>query len=135
MLKPILTFLLIVAGVVLFMNRNQTRLLEIPLVSSPVPDSPTPSTPLLETPPATKILDNNYHVFQTFNNCGPAALSMLLSYYGINISQDQLGNELRPYQNPQGDNDDKSVTVAELEENQKILILFLTIDPMETSIW
>lgn len=64
--------------------------------------------------PTQKILSNDYHVFQSFNNCGPAALSMALSYYGINKSQQELGNALRPYQNPQGDNDDKSVTLEEL---------------------
>lgn len=53
------------------------------------------------------------HVFQTFNNCGPATLSMILSYWGINKSQQELGEKLRPYQNPQGDNDDKSVTFEE----------------------
>jgi tetratricopeptide (TPR) repeat protein len=44
---------------------------------------------------------------------------MALSYYGINKSQAELGFELRPYQNPQGDNDDKSVTLEELAEKSK----------------
>lgn len=44
---------------------------------------------------------------------------MTLSHYGIIISQQELGNELRPYQNPQGDNDDKSVTLTELGEKAK----------------
>jgi len=39
---------------------------------------------------------------------------MALSYYGIGATQLQLGSELRPFQNPQGNNDDKSVTLAEL---------------------
>lgn len=39
---------------------------------------------------------------------------MLLSYFQINKSQQELGEILRPYQNPQGDNDDKSVTLQEL---------------------
>lgn len=39
---------------------------------------------------------------------------MLLSYFGINKSQEEVGERLRPYQNPQGDNDDKSVTLEEL---------------------
>jgi hypothetical protein len=73
--------------------------------------SPTPSLPPLSR---SKIIENDYHVFQTFNNCGPAALSMALSYYGINKSQQVLGQDLRPYQNPQGNNDDKSVTLDEM---------------------
>lgn len=54
------------------------------------------------------------HAFQTFNNCGPATLSMVMSYYGIDKSQQELGKQLRPFQNPQGNNDDKSVTLPEL---------------------
>lgn len=78
------------------------------------------STPYpLTTPSASKTLANDYHVFQTFNNCGPAALSMALSYYDINVSQQVLGQALRPYQNPQGDNDDKSTTLQEMAEKSK----------------
>ena len=73
----------------------------------------------LTAPDEKKTLENEYHVFQTFNNCGPASLSMVFSYYGINKSQDELGRELRPYQNQQGDNDDKSVTFEELSQKQK----------------
>jgi len=76
---------------------------------------PTPTTSLtLLPPPESKILPGGTHTFQTFNNCGPASLSMALSYYGIGATQLQLGSELRPFQNPQGNNDDKSVTLAEL---------------------
>ncbi len=39
---------------------------------------------------------------------------MALSYFGINETQQKLGQDLRPYQNPAGDNDDKSVTLEEL---------------------
>lgn len=69
--------------------------------------SPTPIPP-------QKTLQNDYHVFQTFNNCGPASLSMALSYNGINVSQAELGRQLRPYQVASGNNDDKSVTLAEI---------------------
>jgi hypothetical protein len=77
---------------------------------------PTPSPVPI---PSQKILDNDYHIFQTFNNCGPASLSMALSYYGINVSQKVLGDSLRPYQISNGDNDDKSVTLSELSEKAK----------------
>lgn len=75
--------------------------------------TPTPK-PILIKPSTSKIIPQKLQVFQTFNNCGPAALSMALSYFGIDESQQKLGQELRPYQNPQGDNDDKSVTLQEL---------------------
>lgn len=93
-----------------------------PETPTTVSSSPTQSIPYISTTnnsslldiPAQKTLSNNYHIFQTFNNCGPAALSMALSYYGINKSQQELGQSLRPYQNPKGDNDDKSVTLPEI---------------------
>ncbi|MBP9690754.1 C39 family peptidase [Candidatus Woesebacteria bacterium] len=74
------------------------------------------SPTLLPTPPLPPqhVLTNEYHVFQTFNNCGPAALSMGLSYFDIKVSQEDLGNELRPYKATPGNNDDKSVTLEEL---------------------
>src|SRR3990170_3896122 len=92
----------------------------VPVINRNI-NSPTPAVTeiKLKKPPESKILPTDYHVFQTFNNCGPAALSMALSYYGINVSQQVLGEELRPWQNPQGDNDDKSVTLEELGEKAK----------------
>lgn len=71
-------------------------------------------TPSLSPLPVQKIIPQRSHDYQTFNNCGPAALSMALSYFDINVTQQKLGIELRPFQNPQGDNDDKSVTLDEL---------------------
>lgn len=81
--------------------------------------SPPSPNLTLNTPPSQKLLQNSYHIFQTFNNCGPASLSMALSYYGLNVSQQKLGRQLRPWQNPQGINDDKSVTLDEMAEKSK----------------
>jgi hypothetical protein len=73
------------------------------------------ATPTLPPIPSSKILSNGgYHIFQSFNNCGPASLSMALRFYGINKSQTEIGQSLRPYQVAGGDNDDKSVTLEEL---------------------
>lgn len=87
------------------------------LVAAPTP-IPTPTITLAALP-AQKQLPGGTHTFQTFNNCGPASLSMALSYYDITVSQQTLGQSLRPYQVPGGDNDDKSVTLAELAEKAK----------------
>jgi len=81
-------------------------------ITLPVFSSPEPS-PLPPLPPSA-VIPQQLHVFQTFNNCGPASLSMLLSYFDQQVSQQELGRRLRPYQNSQGDNDDKSVTLEEL---------------------
>jgi tetratricopeptide (TPR) repeat protein len=88
-------------------------MIEILTISSLLIISPTITLP---PPPDAKTIPNEYFVSQSFNNCGPAALSMALSYFGIHKSQEELGQELRPYQTPQGDNDDKSVTLDELEK-------------------
>lgn len=113
---------------------------------------PTPTPKItLQAPAQTKIFPNDYHIYQTFNNCGPAALSMALSYYGISESQQTLGLALRPFQNTAGDNDDKSVTLEELAEkskdyglvpyhrpngNSELIKLFITYDiPVVTRTW
>ena len=74
----------------------------------------TASMPLDLEIPQQKIIPGRYHTFQTFNNCGPASLAMALSYYGINVTQEEMGRALRPYQIKNGDNDDKSTTLEEM---------------------
>ena len=44
---------------------------------------------------------------------------MALRFYKVIVSQQELGQALRPYQVPGGDNDDKSVTLQELAEKSK----------------
>jgi tetratricopeptide (TPR) repeat protein len=88
-------------------------------VSEVIPTTPANRSTDLITPPESKILKNDYHIYQSFNNCGPAAMSMALSYFGINESQNTLGQALRPYQVPGGDNDDKSVTLQEIADKAK----------------
>ncbi|MBI2019881.1 C39 family peptidase, partial [Candidatus Daviesbacteria bacterium] len=125
MVKLVVLIILIMAAVLIFSQRFNTNQLISPLIlEEPVEQIqkllPSPSPKVnLQTPPQSKVLPNNYHIFQTFNNCGPAALSMALSYFGINVSQKQLGQDLRPYQISGGDNDDKSVTLEELAEKSK----------------
>lgn len=70
-----------------------------------------------------KILSPPKQVYQTFNNCGPATVSMILSYYGISKSQQEIGEQLRPYQNPRGDNDDKTIFPQEFADYIKGLEL------------
>lgn len=90
-----------------------------PVVITPNP-SAAPSTPgvkpgasIIQIPKA-KTLITDYYVSQTFNNCAPAALSMALAHYGINVSQEALAESLRPVNNLSGKNDDKSTTPDEL---------------------
>ncbi len=59
--------------------------------------------------PATAKLGGFVQQWQTMNNCGPAALSMLLSYYGVMKTQEELGIKLRSCK------DDPSVLLGQLE--------------------
>lgn len=126
--KLVLAIPILIAILLTLIYLNNPQILDKPQSSSQnlletvtenVAPSPTPAVNL-QTPSQSKVLDNGgYHIFQTFNNCGPASLSIALSYFGINISQKKLGDDLRPYQIPGGDNDDKSVTLEELAEKSK----------------
>lgn len=83
-------------------------------------DTPVPTpTEIVAVPEISAVIPIRIHAFQSFNNCGPASLSMLISYFDVSVSQAELGNRLRPFQNPQGDNDDKSVTLGEMAEESK----------------
>src|SRR3989344_6401852 len=67
----------------------------------------------IKSPGDFVLLENPNHTYQTFNNCGPATLSMILSWYGQDVSQRELGDKMRPYQNSDGDNDDKTIFTYE----------------------
>ena len=115
----VLVFALLALTAVIFYMKNDVKSAD-PAISNSIAPSPSLSpAPTLPPLPTTKILKNDYQVFQTFNNCGPAALSMALSYYGIHKTQAELGHELRPVQNPKGINDDKSVAMDELADKAK----------------
>ena len=75
--------------------------------ATPLPTAtPTPDL-LFVTPPAVT-LSGITHAWQTWNNCGPATLSMLLSHYGSTLDQATIGAALRPHA------DDKNVGPQEL---------------------
>lgn len=114
----------------LYFFSNKINQLEIIDKSSTARNlSPTPHNP--PPIPSRKILSNGeYHIFQSFNNCGPAALSMALRFYGINASQKELGKDLRPYQIPSGVNDDKSVTLEEIANKSRDYDLIPYLRPM-----
>lgn len=73
----------------------------------------TPQPKLAKEPALFHSIPVDYHVYQTFNNCGPATLAMVLNYWRADTNQQNLGLEMRPYQNALGINDDKSVFAHE----------------------
>ena len=78
------------------------------LTETPFP-SPIPS--LTMTPiPESAVLSGIRHEYQKFNNCAPASLSMVLSYWGW--PGDQF--ETRAYLRPSFDIDDKNVNPFEI---------------------
>lgn len=74
---------------------------------------PTPSISIKKASPPRYVIPSSGVVSQTFNNCGPATLSMVMSYFGSTISQDTLREEMRPFNNPSGGVDDKSIFANE----------------------
>lgn len=68
-----------------------------------------------DTIPDKKILDGFSWVGQTFNNCSSVGLMIALSYWGIVDTQEKIADGTRPWNNRNGNNDDKSVTLYELE--------------------
>jgi hypothetical protein len=66
--------------------------------------------------PEHYVMPQKEFVGQTFNNCGPAALSMAYSLLGVSVSQEELAGRLRPFNNPAGGVDDKSVFPDEFVE-------------------
>lgn len=82
------------------------------IISLPSPTL-TPKPKLAKEPRSSYSISVLYHVFQTFNNCGPATLAMILNYWGEDTNQQILGLQMRPHQNALGINDDKSVFAFE----------------------
>ncbi len=84
-----------------------------PTVLTGPTETPAPSaTPsLTPTPiPASVDLEGIRHEYQKFNNCAPASLSMVLSYWGW--TGDQI--EARAYLRPNFETDDKNVNAFEI---------------------
>ena len=69
--------------------------------------TPTPAPSSTALPPSVR-LSGLTHVWQTWNNCGPATLAMALSYFGREAGQADIASVLRP------NADDKNVNPEEL---------------------
>ncbi|MCY3779937.1 MAG: C39 family peptidase [Chloroflexi bacterium] len=77
-------------------------------VSSPEATSPTAATAPLNTLPSEARISGVRHQQQTWNNCGPATITMALSYYGWQRDQAYAGARLKP------NREDKNVSPHEL---------------------
>ncbi len=84
-------------------------------------DTPEPSPTPSPTPPPTFSLSGVRHEHQRWNNCGPATLAMLLSYYGRDETQIQIAPVLKP------DPEDKNVSPQEMAAYARELGLGATV--------
>jgi tetratricopeptide (TPR) repeat protein len=79
---------------------------EAPSTATPEPSAqPSPTPTATATATATQAylpardavaLGGMDHHWQTWSNCGPATLSMYLSYYGVRLSQEEIRTVIRP---------------------------------------
>lgn len=81
-----------------------------PVATAKAAPTPTAEPPLVRFVPLPRrsLLYPMSHAYQTWNNCGPVAALMALSYYGVTVSQPQAASALKPH--PQ----DKSVSDEEM---------------------
>ena len=82
-------------------------------VSAAAPPAPSPTPPQLPTVtpwpvPAAARMSGFTHVYQEWNNCGPATMVMALTYFGRVHSQRDTGRILRPNE------EDRNVTPQEM---------------------
>lgn len=84
----------------------------VPIPSKGVKASPSPTTSYKQ-PPVSYSLQPSRFISQSFNNCGPASLSMVLSMFGKDVDQETLAKRMRPFHNPAGGVDDKSIFAEE----------------------
>jgi hypothetical protein len=71
-------------------------------------ETPVPATPTLPPPPAQAFLTSPPYEKQTPNNCGPAALSMMLKMFGWNGTQKDISDVIKPV------NGDRNVNPEEM---------------------
>ncbi|MFN8474167.1 MAG: C39 family peptidase [Anaerolineae bacterium] len=54
------------------------------------------------TAPASYFMGQLKHSVQTLNNCGPSSVVAAMSWYGVNVSQEEARRVLRPYSENRG---------------------------------
>ncbi len=92
---------------------NTTKI-STPTIPAPPPSTapsvatPIPPTPTLAPPPAQALLNSPPYEKQTANNCGPAALSMMLHMFSWTGSQKDISDVIKPV------NGDRNVNPEEM---------------------
>ncbi|MEW6086321.1 MAG: C39 family peptidase [Chloroflexota bacterium] len=90
-------------------TKISTPTVSIPPTATPeIVATPVPPTATLAPPPAQAFLNSPPYEKQTANNCGPAALSMMLHMFGWNGSQKDISDVIKPV------NGDRNVNPEEM---------------------
>ncbi|HXF84800.1 MAG TPA: C39 family peptidase [Anaerolineales bacterium] len=91
-------------------TRTQSPASPTPLITPTVQisETPVPATPTLAPPPLRAFLNTPPYEKQTANNCGPAALSMMLHMFGWNGTQKDISDVIKPV------NGDRNVNPEEM---------------------
>ncbi len=75
---------------------TETILATATATATPIPPTATPSPTPTRPPPPSAHISGLRIIAQTFNNCGPANLTMLLNYYGHDDRQADVERVVRP---------------------------------------
>lgn len=69
----------------------------VPPTPTPEPPTPTPTPTLTPTPPPpSALLESMNYQSQTYNNCGPCSIAILLGYYDHWITQQEVNERVAP---------------------------------------
>lgn len=110
----LLVLLILLIGIFTFLERQDKALpVKEAAKQEEVQGQRQPATVATENLPERAVLPQSNFVAQSFNNCGPASLSMVMSMFGVHVSQEELADQMRPFHNPQGGVDDKSIFAPE----------------------
>ena len=93
-------------------------------VSTPTPEVTRTSTIVPTSIPNRKLIQGIEHVFEIWNNCGPASLDMNLSYWGWEGDQSDTAAYLKP--NPRDKNVMPYEMQAYVEENTELSVIIRT---------
>ena len=82
-------------------------------IAGSVAPEATPETVAAALPLSAR-LEGIRHQQQTWNNCGPATLSMMLSYYGqTDTTQQVIGKQIKPFKDDKNTSPDEIVSYAQ----------------------